>query len=109
MSFSPILILHICGGTSALFSGAAAMSFRKGSRRHRMAGNVFVISMLSMAAAAVYLAFMKQQISNVFGGILTLYLVTTGWVTARRRDGETGIIDGGALLAALAIGAALMS
>ena len=109
MSFSPVLIFHISAGTLGLVSGAAAMSFRKGSHRHRMAGNVFVISMLSMAAAAVYLAFMKQQISNVFGGILTLYLVTTAWVTARRRDGETGIFDWGALLVALAIGAAIMT
>jgi len=109
MSFSPVLIFHISAGTLGLVSGAAAMSFRKGSRRHRLAGNVFVISMLSMAAAAVYLAFMKQQISNVFGGILTLYLVTTAWVTARRRDGETGIFDWGALLVALAIGAAIMT
>ena len=28
-------------GTLGLLSGAAAMSFRKGSRRHRVAGNVF--------------------------------------------------------------------
>src|SRR3989441_13106043 len=109
MSFSPVLFFHISAGTLGLVSGAAAMSFRKGSRRHRMAGNVFVISMLSMAAAAVYLAFMKQQISNVFGGILTLYLVTTAWVTARRRDGETGIFDWGALLFALAVGAGIIT
>jgi hypothetical protein len=108
MSFSPILVLHICAGTLALFSGAAAMSFRKGSRRHRVAGNVFVLSMLSMAAAAVYLAFVKHQMGNVFGGMLTFYLVTTAWLTARRRDGETHILDWGALLVALAIGATIM-
>jgi uncharacterized membrane protein len=108
MSFSPILVLHICAGTLALFSGAAAMSFRKGSHRHRVAGNVFVLSMLSMAAAAVYLAFVKHQMGNVFGGILTFYLVTTAWLTARRRDGETHIFDWGALLVALAIGATIM-
>jgi hypothetical protein len=75
------------------------MSFRKGSRRHRVAGNVFVISMLSMAASAAYLG-------NVGGGVLTIYLVTTAWMTGRRRDGETSIFDWGAMLVALAFGVA---
>jgi len=105
----PILIIHICAGLLGLLSGAAAMSFRKGSHRHRMAGNVFFISMLTMATAATYLAFMKHQINNVMGGVLTFYLVTTAWVTARRRDGETSIFDWGALLFALAVGAAIVT
>ena len=105
----PILIIHISAGLLGLLSGAAAMSFRKGSHRHRMAGNVFFISMLTMAAAATYLAFMKHQMHNVFGGVLTFYLVTTAWVTARRRDGETGIFDWVALLFALAVGAAMVT
>jgi hypothetical protein len=42
MSYSPILIAHICAGTSGLLSGTTAMSFRKGSPRHALAGKVFV-------------------------------------------------------------------
>jgi len=45
----PILIIHICGGVIGLLSGVAAVSFRKGSPRHRKAGNIFFISMLTMA------------------------------------------------------------
>jgi hypothetical protein len=33
-------------------SGAAAISFRKGSERHRAAGNGFVVSMLIMGLCA---------------------------------------------------------
>jgi hypothetical protein len=40
------------------------------------------------------------------GSVLTFYLVATAWVAARRRDGQAGIFDLGALLFALAIGAA---
>jgi uncharacterized membrane protein len=109
MRFSPILLFHICAGILALLSGAAAMSFRKGSGRHRVAGKIFVISMLCMAAAAVYLAVTKHQMSNVFGGLMTFYLVTTAWITARRREGGTGILDWCALLVALAIGAVIMT
>jgi hypothetical protein len=42
---------------------------------------------------------------NVFGGVLTLYLVATAWVTARRGDGETGVFDLVGLVVALAIAA----
>jgi len=97
MSFS-LLPLHVSAGIVGILSGAAAMSFRKGSPRHALAGKVFVISMLTMAAGAVYLAVMKHQNNNIGGGILTLYLVSTAWVTARRRDGETSILDWAALL-----------
>jgi uncharacterized membrane protein len=98
MRFSPILVLHISAGIIAILSGAAALSFRKGSPRHALAGKVFVISMLTMAAGAVYLAALKHQNNNVGGGVLTFYLVATAWVTAKRRDGETSIFDWVALL-----------
>ncbi len=93
MATSPMMIVHICGGTSALLSGAAAMSFRKGSRWHRGAGNVFVFSMLTMATAAIYIAAQRHEPGNVSGGILTSYMVLTAWLTARRRDGETSKYD----------------
>ena len=105
----PILVLHICAGILGLLSGAAAMSFRKGSRWHRAAGNVFFVSMLGMSTAGAYLAFMKHQMNNVFGGVLAFYLVTTAWATGRRRDGETSIFDWGALLVALAVGAVILT
>src|SRR6266481_5267827 len=104
MSYSPILVVHICGGTLGLVSGTAAMSFRKGSPRHVLAGRVFVASMLTMAVFAVYLAIVRHQPSNIGGGILTFYLIGTAWLTARRRDGETGRFDWVALLIPLAIG-----
>jgi hypothetical protein len=100
----PILALHIAAGLVGILSGAAAISFRKGSRRHAMAGKVFVISMMIMAAGAVYLAVMKHQPNNIGGGILTIYLVGTAWVTAKRKDGETSVFDWAALLIPLATG-----
>jgi uncharacterized membrane protein len=75
----PILVFHICAGTIGLLSGAVGIAVRKGSRQHRVAGNVFFVSMLSLAVSAVYLSFMKHQISNVFGGTLTFYMVATAW------------------------------
>ena len=104
MSYSPILIFHICAGTVGLLSGTVAIIFRKGSRGHVLAGRVFVVSMLCMAVGAVYLAIVKNQPSNIGGGFLTFYLIGTAWLTARRRDGETSRFDWVALLIPLAIG-----
>jgi hypothetical protein len=104
MPYSPVLVVHICGGTLGLLSGTAAISFRKGSHRHILAGKIFVASMLVMAVGAVYLGIVKHQPSNVSGGIFTFYLIGTAWLTARRRDGETGRLDWVALLIPLMLG-----
>jgi len=88
MSYSPILLVHICAGTLGLLSGTAALSFRKGSPRHALAGKIFVASMLTMAVGAVYLATVKHQQNNIGGGIFTFYLIGTAWLTARRRPGR---------------------
>jgi hypothetical protein len=104
MAYSPILIVHILGGTVGLVSGTAAMIFRKGSPRHVLAGKVFVASMLTMGAFAAYLAVVRNQPNNIGGGILTVYLVGTAWLTARRRGGETSRLDWVWLLIPLANG-----
>jgi uncharacterized membrane protein len=100
----PLLPLHIAGGVVGMLSGAAAMTFRKGSPRHVLAGRVFVVSMLIMAIGAVYLAVVKHQPNNIGGGILTFYLIATAWLTARRRDGQTSRFDWVVLLIPLTLG-----
>jgi hypothetical protein len=106
---SPLLVLHIIAGTLGMLSGFVAVFLRKGSRRHGLAGEVFVISMLGLSASGVVLAIMKSQPGNILGGALTFYLVATAWLTARRRDGEPGIFEWGALLVVLAVGASQMT
>jgi len=105
----PLLVLHITGGIVGLLSGTVAMSFRKGSPGHRLSGNVFVVSMLIMGLCGSTLALMKHQMNNVFGGLLTFYLITTAWLTGRRRDGQTTLLDWGALVFGIAIGASLLT
>ncbi len=104
MSYSPTLIAHICGGTVGLLSGTVALSVRKGSSRHALAGKVFVVSMITMAVFAVYLAIVRHQPNNIGGGILTFYLIGTAWLTARRRNGETNRFDWILLLIPLGLG-----
>ena len=109
-SYPPLLRFHIGAGTLGLLSGALAMALRKGSRRHRVAGRVFVVSMLSMSASAVYMALKAPdgEVINILMGMLTFYLVATAWLTAWRREGNTGIVDWAALLVVLAVAAGLV-
>jgi len=100
---SPLLFFHIIAGTLGMLSGFVAVFLLKGSRRHGIAGNVFVIAMLVLSASGVFLAVMKSQPGNILGGTLTFYLVATAWMTARRRDGEPGIFDWCALLVVLGV------
>jgi hypothetical protein len=95
---SPALLLHISAGTVGVLAGGVAMSFRKGSQPHRTAGQVFVISMLTLTATGAYLGALKSQPSNVLAGAFTFYLVATAWDTARRKDGRAGLFDWSALL-----------
>ena len=105
MSYSPVLLLHIVSGTLGMLSGFVAVFLRKGSRQHTLAGNVFVVSMLTLSATGAYLALMKSQRGNVLGGTLMFYLVITEWMTARRKDGPTRTFDWVALVIVLAVAA----
>jgi uncharacterized membrane protein len=115
MLYSPQVLFHVGAGFVGILSGAVAIAFRKGSRRHALAGRVFVIAMLCMAGAGASMAFVKYhfqnvelQITNIFAGTLTCYLVATAWTTVRRKEGETGISDWLALLVPLASGTAML-
>src|SRR5579862_1531279 len=95
-------ILHIGGGVLALIAGTIAVFARKGGRLHRRAGTLFFVSMLVMAALAVYLAVVRPgQLVNLFIAAFTTYLVTTAWFAARDRDGESGLGGKIALLVAI--------
>jgi len=105
MPFPPLLTFHISMGVLGLLSGAVALALRKGSLRHRAAGTVFVVAMVSLTTTAMYLGLAKHEMGSCLIALLTLYLVATAWRTARRRDGRADVFELGALLAALALAA----
>ena len=102
---SLILFLHIAGGTVGIISGAVALLARKGGRLHRAAGTVFLVSMLTMATigAATSPFLPVPSMPNVFAGILTFYLVATGWAAIKRENGRIGRFEKGGLGVALGI------
>ncbi len=95
------LVLHIGGGSVGILSGYAAVSVTKGERLHRLYGTVFVAVMLVMAAMGTALSFPIHQRGNVAGGFMAFYLVATGWMSVRRKEGSTGWFEKAAFIVAL--------
>jgi len=86
--------IHISMGLVGILSGAAALTFRKGSRPHQMVGQVFFVSMLIMASMGATLAMTySPNRGNVMGGGITFYMVATAWATVWRQPGETGRLE----------------
>jgi uncharacterized membrane protein len=98
MTITPVLIIHIAAGGLGLLSGTAALSVRKGERLHRAFGTVFFLSMLTMATLGAYVAAQIPIRGTVGSAFLTFYLVATGWMTVRRKEGSIGLFEHGAPL-----------
>jgi uncharacterized membrane protein len=99
-----ILILHISGGSIGILSGTTALLVRKGSRLHRLAGNIFFISMLTMSGIGACVApfLPKPDRGSLVMGIFTFYLVASAWMTVRRKEGSVGVFEKLALFVVLA-------
>jgi uncharacterized membrane protein len=104
MRYSPLLLLHITGGTVGLISGFVTIALRKGSRRHRIAGFVFVAAMLTMSSAGAYMALRRFEPGNILGGTLTFYMVGTAVMAFRPRVSLTRLFDCSALLLITGVG-----
>lgn len=103
-----MLVLHIGGGAVGLVSGTVALAARKGARVHRMAGNVFFVSMLIMSAIGAGVAPFLPERASTLAGILTFYLVATAWMTIQRKEGAIGRFEIGAFVVALGLCAAAL-
>jgi hypothetical protein len=97
-----VLIIHISGGTAAILAGFAALAYRKGGRRHALAGNIFFGSMIVMVTMGAALALAKNDLGTASAALLAGYLFATGWATARNRTATAGPFERIALAAALA-------
>jgi hypothetical protein len=106
----PSVMFHITAGITGLLAGLAAVVLRKGSRRHAVAGSVFVVAMVLMGGSGALIAFLDPlgDAVNVAMGILACYLALTAWLTARR-VGEVLWYDQIATVVAMAVAVALVN
>ena len=98
--------IHIAAGLLALVAGAIALYASKGSPLHRRSGMVFGVAMLTMTSSATLMAaFLYPNRVNVVAGLLTFYLVSTGWLAVRRDVAASRHLLTGLMLLALGAGA----
>ena len=98
-----ILTLHIGGGTAGMISGATALLARKGGKLHRRAGAIFFVSMLVMSGIGGVIAPLLHDRISTVAGFMTFYLIFTGWMTARRREGIGAIEVAGLCVAIVGV------
>jgi uncharacterized membrane protein len=89
-----------------ILSGFVAVFAKKGAPIHRLAGNVFFVSMLTMAGVALVMAGIKEQKLNMLAAAFTLYLVATAWAVVKRAPGTAGRFEVFAAFWAAAVSAA---
>lgn len=102
MGYTLVLIIHVASGVLAIACGFVALFAKKGSWIHRKAGTIFLLSMVVMAAGASFLGYNapEQDLNDVIGGLLIIYLVTTAWMAIRRKDRQYGHFEIGAFVVA---------
>jgi uncharacterized membrane protein len=83
MRLSPLLIVHICGGSVGLLAGTVAIVVRTGGPWHRVAGRVFVGGMLCLAASGAAIAYMRVKRPTSSGAFPVTKVVGT---RHRKRD-----------------------
>ena len=77
--------VHIAAGLIAIVAGFIALFAKKGGLLHRRAGDVFVVAMITLTGTALYAAsFVHPNRGNVVAAMVTLYLVTTAFLTVKR-------------------------
>ena len=102
------LLIHVTAGSLALLAGAGALSLPKGGRLHRRSGTLFFAAMAVMTVTGSLLALFRPERTTAVIGLLTLYLVVTAWMAARRRDGLAAGFERGGFAFAAACAAIFM-
>ena len=99
--------VHVVAGATAILSGYVALFAAKGSRGHRVSGLIFVGSMLVMSLSGAAIAIGRPGVAvNVPAGLVTAYLIATGFATVRPPSPRLRAFERAAMRAAFVFGAA---
>jgi hypothetical protein len=84
--------VHVAAGTVAVLAGVGALVTRKGGRRHRRAGRLFVLAMGLVVGTSLLLAALAPTAFRLFLALVAVfsgYLAFSGYrVLARKRPGD---------------------
>ncbi|WEK21017.1 MAG: hypothetical protein P0Y49_07675 [Candidatus Pedobacter colombiensis] len=76
--FKMFLMLHIVAGTIGLMSGTINIIGKKGGKRHRVIGLIFLYSMLIVSVSAFVLSILHSDYFLFIVGVFTLYMTSSG-------------------------------
>ena len=76
--FKTFLALHILGGATGLITGTINMVRKKGDKRHKQAGKIFLYAMLTAGVSSLVLSVLHSNYFLFIVGVFTIYLVSTG-------------------------------
>ena len=79
---------HVALGSIALLSGVAAMSVRKGSDKHKLAGRVFAIGAFIAAISAIAFSFTALSPPAIMTALMTIAAVTSAVLAFRQPPGR---------------------
>lgn len=79
--FTPLLILHILGGSAGLITGTIAASVKKGSKPHLLSGKIFFWGMFIASFSALILSWVPGHESLFLFAVggFTLYMILSGY------------------------------
>lgn len=82
-----MLPIHIIAGSFVLLFGLGALCFSKGQSKHRVAGNLFFVSLFVMVLSV------PNLLEDPVMAILSAYYGTTAWAIVLRKEKSTGIFE----------------
>ena len=81
------LAVHFAAGLVSIVAGTIALSVAKGGRLHKRAGLAFTLGMIILGVTAAGIGTYENVPSQVFAGLLVVYLVFTAMSTVRPLTG----------------------
>jgi uncharacterized membrane protein len=76
---TPLLIIHIIAGFTALLTGIVALATQKGGSKHRIAGLGFFWAMVGILITALALATIRPNVFLFLVGVFSFYMAFTGY------------------------------
>ena len=77
------LAVHFAAGLLSISAGAVALSAAKGGRLHKQSGLAFTCAMIGLGVTAAVIGTYEMIPSQVFAGLLVVYLVFTAMTTVK--------------------------
>lgn len=76
--FTILLVLHIIGGATSILLGSYILFTKKGTKRHRLIGNIYFYAMLTGAIVAMPMSYIHPNFFLFIIAVFTAYMLLTG-------------------------------